>query len=92
MSYEEKIKRGLILYLREVHGIKAVDAELGMTEIEASQFEGCETCGYGRDDDKAWTPLRYKTEDQWFWSTIELDTVYSVNLLPDLLPYIDRAN
>lgn len=92
MSYEEKIKRGLILYLREVHEIKAVDAELGMTEFESAQWSGCDTCGYGGDEDKAWTPLRYKEESDTYWQTVELDTVNSMDLLPELLPYIDRAN
>lgn len=90
-DYKERIKRGLILYLREVHDIKAVDAELGLTEFEAGQYEGCETCGYGSDDDKVWTPLRYKEEGDRYWNTIELDTT-TLDLFPTLLPYIDRAN
>ena len=92
MSYEEKIKRGLLLYLREVHKITAIDAEIGMTEFEAGSWEGCDTCGYGADEDEVWTPLRFKRAQDKYWDFIKLDTVNSVNLLPELLPYIDRAN
>ena len=91
-NYEEKIKRGLILYLREVHDIRAIDARLGLTEMEAAQYEGCETCGYGSDEDKAWTPLESKEDGDRDWDLIKLDTRYSIDLLPTLLPYIDRAN
>lgn len=90
-DYEERIKRGLILYLREEHDIKAVDAELGLSEVEAAQYEGCETCGYGADQSTTVTPLRYREEGDSYWDRVDLDTT-TLNLLPTLLPYIDRAN
>lgn len=89
---EERIERGLKLYLREEHGLMVTEAKLGMTEFEASQWEGCDTCGYGGDEDRAFTPLLYKLKGDGGWVVIELDTVNSVNLLPTLLPYIERAN
>lgn len=91
-DYEAKIQRGLILYLREEHEIEAVEAELGMTEMETAYFTGCDTCGYGGGEDRAFTPLRYKAEGEPWWQSIELDTQYSIDLLPKLLPYIDKAN
>ncbi len=88
---EEKIQRGLILYLREVHDIRAVQVELGLSEIEEAQYDGCETCGYGADEGRTYVPLRYKEREGCYWQEIEMDTT-SINLLPTLLPYIDRAN
>lgn len=90
-DYNERIKRGLILFLREVHNIYATDAWLEESEVERGWFSGCETCGYGGDDDAITTDLKYKTLDATYASRVTLRES-SLDFLPTLLPYIDRAN
>lgn len=89
MSYEEKIERGLKLYLREVHGVKAIEASIGESEAEQG-WEGCESCGYGSNDGTITTPISYKEEGDAWTSSVEIDGT-SLNFLPTLLSYIDRA-
>lgn len=89
-DYDEKISRGLILWLREVKGIRATEAQLHESETEKAQFSGCETCGYGGDDDKIYTDIAYKDEDS-NWGIVKLEGT-SIDYLPTLLYFIDRAN
>lgn len=91
MSFEEKIKRGLILWLREVHNITAIDAELNESEVERGYFSGCDTCGHGAGEDKITTGISYKASDYKYWQSVEIQGT-SIDFLPKLLEYIDRAN
>lgn len=90
IDYEEKIERGLILWLREEHGITAVSASIGESEVEDG-WGGCDTCGYGGSDPKVETPVWYKTDESHYGETVYVDGT-SINFLPTLLGYIDRAN
>lgn len=88
-NYEEKIERGLILWLRENRDITALTANIGESEVE-SGWGGCETCGYGGSDGEIETPIYYTNDIE------KYGTVYikgsSLDFLPTLLGYIDRAN
>lgn len=90
-DYEKKIERGLILWLREEKGITAISASIGESEIERGWSSGCDTCGYGADEDKVTTPVYYKTSSDKWNSSIEIEGT-SINFLPTLLEYIERAN
>lgn len=90
-SYEEKIERGLKLYLKEEHGITAVSASIGESEVERGWSSGCKTCGYGADEDTVKTPIYYKTYKGGWTQSVEIDGT-SINFLPELLSFIDRAN
>lgn len=91
MSYEEKIKRGLVLWLREVRGVTATDARLNESEVERGYSSGCDTCGHGADDDTITTTISYKTAGKSWWDSVEIPGT-SIDFLPELLGYIDRAN
>ncbi len=91
MSYEEKIKRGLVLYLREVHGITAKTASIGESEVERGWSSGCDTCGYGSDEDTINTPIYYKESGEDWGRSLQIPGT-SIDFLPELLGYIDRAN
>lgn len=88
-DYEKDIERGLIAYLASL-GIKAVQAELNESEVEKAYFEGCETCGYGADDDRIYTRISYKTEDRNYWQCHEIPGT-SLDFLPTLLKFIDES-
>lgn len=90
-EYEEKIERGLKLYLKQNRDITATTAWIGESEVERGWSSGCDTCGYGADEDKVTTPIYYKTEEYGWTSTVEIEGT-SLNFLPELLSYIDRAN
>lgn len=93
-SYERKIERGLILWLREVHGVSAVKAEASEAEVERGWSTGCETCGYGADEDTVYFYVKYREvddDDSWYWKSVKVEGT-NVNFLPTILPYIDRAN
>lgn len=89
-DYDSKIERGLILYLREEYDIKARTAELGETEVERAMFEGCETCGYGGEDDVVYFHIRWR--DEHGIPHLLRENGSSLNFFPKLLAYIDRAN
>lgn len=94
IDYNEKIRRGVILYLREVHGVTATDAYIGDPEVHREWSGGCETCGWYENNIE--TDIRYLTEGTfesgcWNYKTVTLDMAES-DMLPLLLPYIDRAN
>ncbi|HEY6020054.1 MAG TPA: hypothetical protein VIY48_09175 [Candidatus Paceibacterota bacterium] len=90
-DYEVKIERGLILYLREERGITAIDASLGESEFERGR-DGCDTCGYDGSDGTITTPIYYKGDGgRYDTGTVEIHGT-SINFLPTLLEYIDRAN
>ena len=90
-NYEEKIERGLKLFLKEEYGVTAISAFICESEVERGWSDGCETCGYGSDEDTVTTPIYYKEEK--FGYTRQQDIKgTSINFLPQLLDYIDRAN
>lgn len=91
MSYEEKIERGLKLYLKEVVGVTATDAWISESEVERGWSSGCDTCGYGADEDTVYTPICYRTTERDWTQEHRIDGT-SINFLPELLGYIDRAN
>lgn len=86
-KYERKIERGLILWLREEHSVKAVEAAIN-AEGEDESYGYCDTC-YGSSA-VAKIYVSYRNEDD-KWGEIEVGSD-SLNFLPILLPYIDRAN
>ena len=87
-GYEKKIERGLILWLREVKDIKATEAQLS-AEGEEEEMGYCETCH--SSSATAVIYIAYKGEGDGYWSEVEVDR-NSLSFLPELLPYIDRAN
>lgn len=95
VDYVEKIRRGVILYLREVHGATATDAYVGDPEVHRQWSGGCETCGWYTNN--ITTDITYVTsgtmEDS-TWRTQKTITIdrSEGDMLPLLLPYIDRAN
>lgn len=91
VDYTEKINAGLVLWLKDVRGVDAVSAALNESEVERSGYEGCETCGYGGSEDKITTTITYRTGKTYRdWGSVEIEGT-SVNFLPELLSYIDRA-
>lgn len=94
-NYEEKIRRGVILYLREVHDITATDAYIGDPEVHREWSGGCDTCGWY--ENSITTDITYVTEgmlDEWgnrSRGRVTIDRSEG-DMLPLLLPYIDRAN
>ncbi len=86
-DYERKIERGLILWLREEKDVKAVEATLD-AEGEEESYGYCDTC-YGTSA-VAKIYVSYRKEDGG-WGEVEVGSD-SLNFLPTLLPYIDRAN
>lgn len=90
IDYLDKIERGLILFLREKHGITATSASIGESEVE-SGWDGCDTCGYGGSEDAVKTPITYKQDGWLYASVLEIDGT-SLEFLPELLNFIDRAN
>ena len=90
IDYERKIERGLILWLREKKDITAVTASIGESEAEEG-WGGCDTCGYGGSDSTIETPIYYRGEGRYDSGTVYVDGT-SINFLPTLLEYIDRAN
>jgi hypothetical protein len=90
-DYEEKIERGLILFLREEFDVKASRASIGETEIERGFFGGCDTCGYGSDEDEIFFYINYSTETDQRRGYARLEGS-TLNFLPTILPYIERAN
>lgn len=86
-TYERKIERGLILWLREEKDVKAVEATLN-AEGEDESYGYCDTC-YGTSA-VAKIYVSYRDEDG-KWDEVEVGSD-SLNFLPVLLPYIDRAN
>lgn len=95
MTYTEKIEAGLILWLKEVHGEDVVSAYLTESEIEKSYYDGCETCGYGGEDDKITTYIGFtragKGNKYQRSGGVNIEGT-SINFLPTLLDYIDRAS
>lgn len=91
MSYKKKIEQGLLLWLKEERGIEALYAELCESEVERSYYEGCETCGYGGQEDTITTSIVYKTKKVGGYGTAQIEGT-SINFLPKLLEYIDRAS
>ena len=91
MSYEEKIEKGLILWLYEAKGIEATEASIGESEVERGWSTGCDTCGYGADEDSIETPISYRAESGGQWRVVQIEGT-SINFLPTLLEYIDRAS
>ena len=94
VDYTEKISAGLVLWLKDVRGVDAVSAALNESEVERSYYEGCDTCGYGAEDDKITTTITYERTGVKGWErygSVEIDGT-SVNFLPELLSYIDRAS
>lgn len=90
-NYEEKIERGLKLWFKEVQDLTVSSAWIGESEVERGYDGGCDTCGWGADEDTIETPIYYKlTEDDYIRSRTIEGT--SLNFLPQLLGYIDRAN
>jgi hypothetical protein len=90
VDYTEKIERGLLLFLREKHGITAETASIGESEVEKG-WKGCETCNYGGSEDTVTTPIYYKRSDWVYDSTLDIPGT-SLEFLPELLNFIDRAN
>lgn len=89
-DYEKKIERGLILFLRERKNIIAETAYMGESEAE-SGWGGCDTCGYGGSDGNIETPIYYRRSGEFATRTVYIDGT-SIDFLPRLLDYIDRAN
>lgn len=93
-NYEEKIRRGVLLYLREEHNVTASDAYIGDMEVHR-EWSGCETCGWY--ENSITTDINYVTSgtlDMATWrdrNSVTLD-LSEQSILPLLLPYIDRAN
>jgi hypothetical protein len=90
IDYMERIERGLLLFLREKHGITAETAYIGESNVEEG-WEGCDTCGYGGGDDTVKTPIYYKSSGWLYNNALEIDGT-SLEFLPELLNFIDRAN
>lgn len=90
-NYEREIEKGLILWLSEVRGIEAVEASIEESEGERGWIDGCDTCGYGAEGGTIETPIFWKGEGDRFWNRVTIKGT-SVNFLPELLGYIDRAN
>lgn len=94
-DYVEKIRRGVLLYLREVHDIVATDAYIGDPEVHREWSGGCETCGWYENN--ITTDVFYCKEgslDEWNNFTRGYVTIdrSEGDMLPLILPYIDRAN
>lgn len=88
-----RISRGLSLWLNEVHGIKgATDCAVTESEVERGWSTGCDTCGYGADDDKVYFYVWYTDDGGEGWRKSVRVEGTNVNFLPEILPYIDRAN
>lgn len=86
-TVEERISRGLKLYLREEHKIDGDITEVSMSDYSDGQNSGCDTCGYGGSGasfDINWREGRYSK-----WVTLELDPLEFFTIL---YPYIERAN
>lgn len=90
-EYERKIERGLILWLREIHNIVAEEASID-AEGETESYGYCDTCCYGESAvAKIYVNYKVKGESHWNRDDIEVGS-NSLDFLPVLLPYIDRAN
>ena len=90
ISVDARIKRGLILYLKEMHGLDVVDAMINESEIEEA-WGGCDTCGYGETGPHVTFTIGYKELGDLHYGYVEKDGT-SVGFLPEFLPYIDRAS
>jgi hypothetical protein len=88
VSYEEKIQRGLKLYLREVHHVKGNIISASLSEYGGGGDGGCDTCGYGSSERNF--DIDYRVEgEHGSWKNIEMDPL---DFFAVILPYIDRAN
>lgn len=95
VDYVEKIRRGVLLYLREEHNVTATDAYIGDPEVHREWSGGCETCGWY--EDTVTTDISYVTSGTLnvaTWRDTKRVTIdlSEQDMLPLLLPYIDRAN
>ena len=90
MTYEEKIAAGLKLYLKEHYGKDVSDAWLNESEIERGYFTGCDTCGYGAEEDIISFTIGFRDDSHRRpqWVTLSGSTL---DFFPTLLEYIDRA-
>lgn len=86
--YEEKIERGLKLYLKEVHGVTGEILTASLSNYDESGFGGCDTCGYGSSESSFDIDYHVKGERA-TWKTIDGD---ALSFFAILLEYIDRAN
>lgn len=87
MSYEEKIERGLKLYLKEVHSVAGDITHASLSDFDSGGDGGCDTCGYGSS--VVSFDVNYRVNGRSSWKTIEMDPL---DFFAVLLPYIDRAN
>lgn len=87
-DYMTDIENGLKLWLREVHDVKADSAQINESEVERAMYDGCETCGYGGEQDTVSFTISYYEATT--YGSVQLDGL-STDFLPELLPYIYRA-
>lgn len=86
-NYEEKIERGLKLYLKEAHKIQGEVTDVELDAYDSGGSGGCDTCGYG--DSGASFDINYRADGYFHYITIDEDPLA---FFSTILPYIDRAN
>ena len=87
-SYEEKIERGLKLYLKEVHKVEGNIISASLSGFTEGGDGGCDTCGYGATEQGF--DVDFTVEGGGYrWVTVEMDPL---EFFAVILPYIDRAN
>lgn len=91
MTYQDKIEAGLKIYLKEHYDVNATSAWLNESEVERGYFSGCETCGYGGDEDTISFTIGFRTDDYYYSQSREISGS-TLDFFPILLEYIDRAD
>lgn len=61
MKIEEAIKKSMAAMIERKFNIADVVVTEWYEEFEAASFDGCDTCGYGADEDKFFVEMVYFT-------------------------------
>lgn len=87
-KYSDLTEKALVLWLKEDQDIEAVSAWFDETNIPAGG--GCDTCGYGGDNDLSFD-IRYKPSENEYSKchTIDGDPL---NFFSKLYPYMVRVD
>jgi hypothetical protein len=83
---EERIEAALLLFLKEEHGIEAISARVGESEVERGA--DCSCCGI-HEADLILTPIHYRLADKSWDDDLNLHGT-APEFLPKLVKYLDR--
>jgi hypothetical protein len=86
-DYEEKIARGLALYLKEVCNVKGEITNARLSSFDPGGEGGCDTCDYGSTE--AGFDIDYNVDGLYNWVRVDEEVLQFFSII---LPYIDRAN